>query len=63
MLEGRISALETENKWLKSLVTEKHGGKDDILEKLLKEVAGEGGKGEVRDSIRAAAGEAGKRKD
>jgi hypothetical protein len=44
MLEGRISALETENKWLKSLVTEKHGGRDDILEKLLKEVAsGEGG--------------------
>ncbi|KAK3683908.1 hypothetical protein B0T22DRAFT_265386 [Podospora appendiculata] len=36
-LEGRISALETENKWLKSLVTEKHGGKDDILKKLLKE--------------------------
>jgi hypothetical protein len=39
ILEGRISALETENKWLKSLVTEKHGGRDDILEKLLKEVA------------------------
>ncbi|KAK3371587.1 hypothetical protein B0T24DRAFT_325789 [Lasiosphaeria ovina] len=37
MLESRISALETENKWLKSLVTEKHGGKDDILKKLLKE--------------------------
>ncbi|KAK4108629.1 hypothetical protein N656DRAFT_688550, partial [Canariomyces notabilis] len=37
MLEGRISALETENKWLKSLVTEKHGAKDEILEKLLKE--------------------------
>jgi len=38
MLETRISALETENKWLKSLVTEKHGGgKDDILKKLLKE--------------------------
>lgn len=38
MLEGRISALETENKWLKSLVTEKHGGgKEDILNKLLKE--------------------------
>ncbi|KAK0612835.1 hypothetical protein B0T17DRAFT_460801, partial [Bombardia bombarda] len=36
-LESRISALETENKWLKSLVTEKHGGKDDILKKLLKE--------------------------
>ncbi|KAL1840301.1 hypothetical protein VTJ49DRAFT_590 [Mycothermus thermophilus] len=39
MLEGRISALETENRWLKSLVTEKHGGRDDIIEKLLKEVA------------------------
>ncbi|KAK3387514.1 hypothetical protein B0H63DRAFT_158960 [Podospora didyma] len=36
-LEGRISALETENKWLKSLVTEKHGGKDDIVKKLLEE--------------------------
>ena len=47
MLEGRISALETENKWLKSLVTEKHGGRDDILEKLLREVASkEGGGGE-----------------
>ena len=61
MLEGRISALETENKWLKSLVTEKHGGKDDILEKLLKEVttAGESAKtgaGEVRDSINASGG-------
>lgn len=41
MLEGRISALETENKWLKSLVTEKHGGKDDILKKLLKEFSGQ----------------------
>ncbi|KAL2265177.1 hypothetical protein VTJ83DRAFT_6277 [Remersonia thermophila] len=39
ILEGRISALETENKWLKSLVTEKHGGREDIIEKLLKEVA------------------------
>ncbi|KAK4101869.1 hypothetical protein N658DRAFT_485747 [Parathielavia hyrcaniae] len=38
MLEGRISALETENKWLKSLVTEKHGGCEDILQKLLNEV-------------------------
>ncbi|KAK4451817.1 regulatory protein cys-3 [Podospora aff. communis PSN243] len=41
-LEGRISALETENKWLKSLVTEKHGGKDDILKKLLKEFSTQG---------------------
>ncbi|KAL2134067.1 hypothetical protein VTI74DRAFT_1123 [Chaetomium olivicolor] len=60
MLEGRISALETENKWLKSLVTEKHGGRDDILEKLLKEFAGQEGKkeeGEVKDSITAANGE------
>ncbi|KAK1761276.1 putative regulatory protein cys-3 [Echria macrotheca] len=45
MLEGRISALETENKWLKSLVTEKHGGKDDILKKLLKEFAAQESKG------------------
>ena len=42
MLESRIQALETENKWLKSLVTEKHGGKDDILKKLLKEFAAQG---------------------
>jgi len=41
-LENRISALETENKWLKSLVTEKHGGKDDILKKLLKEFSAQG---------------------
>ncbi|KAK0626968.1 hypothetical protein B0T14DRAFT_511430 [Immersiella caudata] len=41
-LENRISALETENKWLKSLVTEKHGGKDDILKKLLKEFSTQG---------------------
>ncbi|KAK3344384.1 hypothetical protein B0T25DRAFT_325346 [Lasiosphaeria hispida] len=45
-LESRISALETENKWLKSLVTEKHGGKDDdILKKLLKEFSTRGSKG------------------
>ncbi len=63
MLESRISALETENKWLKSLVTEKHGNKDDVLEKLLKEVtAADAGKGDVRDSIHAA-GEKAKRKD
>lgn len=43
MLEGRISALETENKWLKSLVTEKHGGKDDVLKRLLKEFSAQGG--------------------
>ncbi|KAL2020786.1 hypothetical protein VTK56DRAFT_7984 [Thermocarpiscus australiensis] len=57
ILEGRISALETENKWLKSLVTEKHGGREDILEKLLKEFAAKEGKkenGEVKDSINAA---------
>ncbi|KAK4155066.1 hypothetical protein C8A00DRAFT_13888 [Chaetomidium leptoderma] len=63
MLEGRISALETENKWLKSLVTEKHGGKDDILEKLLKEVTSQ--EGGVRDSIKAAsaADKASRKKD
>ncbi|AEO71088.1 uncharacterized protein THITE_75012 [Thermothielavioides terrestris NRRL 8126] len=64
ILEGRISALETENKWLKSLVTEKHGGRDDILEKLLKELAassqeskkdaGSTDGGEIKDSIHAA---------
>lgn len=60
MLEGRISALETENKWLKGLVTEKHGGRDDILDKLLKEVASqENGK----DSISVAADTKSKRKD
>ncbi|KAK4120017.1 hypothetical protein N657DRAFT_580586 [Parathielavia appendiculata] len=51
MLEGRISALETENKWLKSLVTEKHGGREDILQKLLKEMAAqEAGKKEEGNS-------------
>ncbi|KAK3304008.1 uncharacterized protein B0T15DRAFT_399514 [Chaetomium strumarium] len=59
LLESRISALETENKWLKSLVTEKHGGRDDILEKLLKEFAAKETaakkNGEVKDSINAAA--------
>ncbi|KAL2157836.1 hypothetical protein VTH06DRAFT_5105 [Thermothelomyces fergusii] len=50
MLEGRISALETENKWLKGLVTEKHGGREEILEKLLKElVAQENAKEESKD--------------
>lgn len=63
-LEGRISALETENKWLKSLVTEKHGsGKDDILQKLLKEFASREAQGEVRDSIVAAGDKASKNKD
>ncbi|GAB1313598.1 cystathionine gamma-lyase cys3 [Madurella fahalii] len=57
MLEGRISALETENKWLKSLVTEKHGAKEDMLEKLLKEFSAQEAKkdgGDSRDSFSAA---------
>ncbi len=29
-LEGRINQLETENKWLKNLITEKHENKDEI---------------------------------
>jgi len=29
-LEGRINQLETENKWLKTLITEKNENKDDI---------------------------------
>ncbi|QSZ31925.1 hypothetical protein DSL72_001494 [Monilinia vaccinii-corymbosi] len=29
-LEGRINQLETENKWLKNLITEKHESKEDI---------------------------------
>jgi hypothetical protein len=29
-LEGRINQLETENKWLKNLITEKNGNKEDI---------------------------------
>ncbi|KAK1778431.1 hypothetical protein QBC45DRAFT_162267 [Copromyces sp. CBS 386.78] len=37
-LEGRIQALETENKWLKGLVTDKHGGREDII-KLLRELS------------------------
>jgi Basic region leucine zipper len=36
MLEGRIQQLETENKWLKNLLTEKNGGNEDIAV-LLKE--------------------------
>jgi len=44
MLESRISALETENKWLKGLVTEKHGGNSDILKKVLKEFSAQGAK-------------------
>ncbi|KAK0651481.1 hypothetical protein B0T16DRAFT_80399 [Cercophora newfieldiana] len=56
-LEGRISALETENKWLKSLVTEKHGGKDDILKKLLKEFSSQGVKpSDDKDSDSASTG-------
>lgn len=42
-LEGRIQALETENKWLKGLVTEKHGSKEDIL-KLLREFSAQAAK-------------------
>ncbi|KAL2175244.1 uncharacterized protein P884DRAFT_247773 [Thermothelomyces heterothallicus CBS 202.75] len=52
MLEGRISALETENKWLKGLVTEKHGGREEILERLLKEL--ESSKDTTKDSISVA---------
>jgi hypothetical protein len=65
MLEGRISALETENKWLKSLVTEKHGGRDDILDKLLKEVASSSSSSQddgSKDSIKVA-GEKSRKKD
>lgn len=29
-LEGRINQLETENKWLKNLITEKNDSKEDI---------------------------------
>jgi len=59
-LEGRISALETENKWLKSLVTEKHGGREEILEKLLKEVTSQEG---TKDSIAVTGGDRSKKKD
>ncbi|KAK4248605.1 hypothetical protein C7999DRAFT_13447 [Corynascus novoguineensis] len=64
MLEGRISALETENKWLKSLVTEKHGGREEILEKLLKEMAAsqESSRDGAKDSISVASEET-KKKD
>jgi hypothetical protein len=31
-LEGRINQLETENKWLKNLITEKNESKEDIAE-------------------------------
>jgi hypothetical protein len=64
-LEGRISALETENKWLKSLVTEKHGGRDDILDKLLREVASSSSSSsqdDGKDTIKVA-GDKSKKKD
>jgi len=40
-LENRINALETENKWLKGLVTEKHGGSsnEEILQKVFRQIS------------------------
>ncbi|KAI1171145.1 hypothetical protein F4777DRAFT_566474 [Nemania sp. FL0916] len=35
VLEGRISSLETENKWLRELVMEKNGGSDSVVSALL----------------------------
>ncbi|KXJ86658.1 hypothetical protein Micbo1qcDRAFT_168129 [Microdochium bolleyi] len=35
LLEGRISTLETENKWLRELVMEKNGGNADTVSSLL----------------------------
>ncbi|KAK3344639.1 hypothetical protein B0H65DRAFT_181508 [Neurospora tetraspora] len=55
-LEGRIQALETENKWLKGLVTEKHGSKEDIL-KLLREFSAQAAK-VSKDAAAAAADKA-----
>ncbi|EAA27579.2 regulatory protein Cys-3 [Neurospora crassa OR74A] len=55
-LEGRIQALETENKWLKGLVTEKHGSKEDIL-KLLREFSAHAAK-VSKDAAAAAADKA-----
>ncbi|OAA60913.1 bzip transcription factor [Niveomyces insectorum RCEF 264] len=36
-LEGRIQQLETENKWLKSIVLEKNAGNEEFLGKLLED--------------------------
>ncbi|RFU30375.1 hypothetical protein B7463_g5928, partial [Scytalidium lignicola] len=52
-LEGRINQLETENKWLKSLITEKNESKEDIavLWKKYTQESGDRIKAERKDGV------------
>jgi len=53
-LEARIGQLELENKWLKSLITEKNENKDDIAElwrKFTKECADTRSTSERKDGV------------
>lgn len=53
-LEARIGQLEMENKWLKSLITEKNENKDDIAElwrKFTKESADARNSSERKDGV------------
>lgn len=53
-LEARIGQLEMENKWLKSLITEKNENKDDIAElwrKFTKETADARSTSERKDGV------------
>lgn len=55
-LEGRINQLETENKWLKNLITEKNENKDDIavLYKKYSQEASERKGSERKDGVGTA---------
>lgn len=46
LLEGRISTLETENKWLRELVTEKNGGNTETVNSMIE---GQRAKGSAKD--------------
>lgn len=56
-LEGRINQLETENKWLKSLITEKNESKEDIaaLWKKYSQESSDRIKAERKDGVGTAA--------
>jgi len=54
VLEARVQQLEMENKWLKSLITEKNEGKEnmkEMFEKFTKEQAGERSIDERKDGV------------
>jgi hypothetical protein len=59
-LEGRIAQLETENKWLKGLITEKNESKDDIaaLWKKYNQETGERKASESKAGVGTTAGKA-----